>query len=157
MEAVVRCAKVEDVKKLTSFLEKANLGTEGVKEAVDYFLLLEDGSGSIQATLGIEPHGAVGLLRSLAITGDASEREILLIFEQMLLLANEKHMEALYLATNKHSSVQFFEMIGFQKVERESLNKNILSSAHVKHILTVDNSLFMELRLNNPQSYPQKG
>lgn len=148
VETMVRCAQVEDVRKLVNFLEKANLGTDGVEEAVDYFLLLEDEAGNIQATLGIEPHGPVGLLRSLAITSRASEKELLLIFEQMLLLAKEKQMQSLYLATNKKGSVQFFEMMGFQQVEREKLHEKIFDSAHVQHILTVDNSLFMELKLD---------
>lgn len=145
---MVRCAQVEDVKKLVNFLEKANLGTDGVEEAVDYFLLLEDEAGNIQATLGIEPHGRVGLLRSLAITSQASEKELLLIFEQMLLLARDKQMQSLYLATNKKGSVQFFEMMGFQQVEKKALHEKIFESAHVQHILTVDNSLFMELKLD---------
>ena len=148
METMVRCAQAEDVTKLVNFLEKANLGTDGVKEAVDYFLLLEDDAGNIQATLGIEPHGPVGLLRSLAITSSASEKELLLIFEQMLLLARDKQMESLYLATNKKGSVQFFEMMGFQKVKQEQLHEKIFDSAHVQHILTVGNSLFMELKLD---------
>lgn len=147
MEAVIRCAKVEDVNKLVDFLEKANLATEGVENSIEYFLILEDEVGNIQATLGIEPLDQVGLLRSFAITANATERELLLIFEQMLMLARDKQLQSLYLATNKRASMPFFHMLGFKEVTKDQLDVNIYSSNHIKNILTVDNSVFMQLKL----------
>jgi N-acetylglutamate synthase-like GNAT family acetyltransferase len=147
METIVRCAQVEDTNKLISFLEEANLGIDGIKESIEYFLLMEDEAGKIQATLGIEPLGKQGLLRSLAVTPRASENDLLIIFEQMLKLAKEKELESLYLATNKQSSLSFFSVLGFEKEEEENLPQELFASDHVKHILTVDKSLFMVLRL----------
>jgi N-acetylglutamate synthase-like GNAT family acetyltransferase len=56
---VVRCAQLEDMDRLAAFLEAANLSTDGIKDAIEYFLIMENDSGDIKATLGIEPHGEV--------------------------------------------------------------------------------------------------
>lgn len=147
VEAIVRCAQAVDKDKLISFLHEANLGTEGVEEAIEYFLIMEDEQSSIQATLGIEPFGSFGLLRSLAMTSRAKENDLFIIFEQMLKLAREKQVMSLYLATNKPSSVQFFKLLGFEMVDQRDLPQKLFTSEHVNHILNVDNSLFMELKL----------
>lgn len=147
MEALVRCARMKDKDKLVAFLEKANLGTEGVEAAIDYFLILEDEDERIQATIGIEPLGAYGLLRSLAMTQKLSENDLLFLFEQMLKLAREKKFESLYLATNKRSALSLFSVLGFNREDKENLPKGLFASEHVKHIMNVDNSLFMRLKL----------
>ncbi|MDZ5471797.1 hypothetical protein SM124_08555 [Bacillus sp. 31A1R] len=147
METIVRCAKTEDTNKLTTFLENASLSAEGIEQAIDYFLVLEDDKGNINATLGIEPLGEIGLLRSLVMTSKTSEKELLMMFEQMLLLARDKHLKSLYLATNKSGTLPFFSMMGFVKEEKNLLPEELFQSDHVKHILTVDNSLFMKLTI----------
>lgn len=147
VEAIVRCAQSEDANRLISFLQEAKLGTEGVKESIEYFLLLENQEGRIQATLGIEPLGKVGLLRSLVMTQGTNEKDLMMIFEQMLKLAHEKKIESLYLATNKETSLSFFAMLGFKKEGKETLPQELFRSEHVKHITTVDNSFFMVLSL----------
>ena len=147
MEGLVRCAQPGDKQKLLSFLSKAGLETEGVEEYIDYFLVLEDEDSSIRATLGIEPLGEVGLLRSLVMTSRTSEKDILIMFEQMLRLAREKELQSLYLATNKEASLPFFRALGFGKEEKGNLPKELSSSSHGKHLLTVDNSVFMVLNL----------
>lgn len=147
METIVRCAQAVDKGKIISFLNKANLGTEGVEEAIDYFLIMEDENKHIQATLGIEPIGSFGLLRSLAMTPKANENDIFLIFEQMLKLSREKKLKQLYLATNKPSSLSLFSLLGFQQVDSSRLPQELFQSEHVKHIFNVDNSIFMVLNL----------
>lgn len=147
MEVMVRCAQLEDKHKLTSFLQEANLGIEGIEDTIEYFLIMEDKDSSIRATLGIEPLGNFGLLRSLAMTSKASEKDLLVIFEQMLKLAREKQLQKLFLATNKMSSLHFFSLLGFEREEQSNLPQELFQSDHVKHILNVDNSLFMMLNL----------
>jgi N-acetylglutamate synthase-like GNAT family acetyltransferase len=146
MEALIRCAGKEDEKKLTAFLEKANLGTDGISESINYFLLMEDEEQNIKATLGIEPLGSVGLLRSLVLSERASEKDLLLLVEQILRLARERELNSLYLATNKKGSSEFFKLLGFQD-EKGALPEDLCRSAHVQHILTVDNFSFLKLSL----------
>lgn len=148
METIVRCAQAVDKGRLISFLSQANLGIEGVEESIEFFLIMEDENSRIQATLGIEPIGKIGLLRSLAMTTQANENDLFVIFEQMLKLSKEKKLEKLYLATNKSTTLPFFSLLGFKREEFSLLPKELFRSQHVSHILNVDNSTFMVLELN---------
>lgn len=147
METMIRMATEQDLPNLVDFLEKANLGTEGVKETIEYFLLMEDGSGRLRATIGVEPFGENGLLRSLVITAGMKENEILTLFEQILRLTKEKNISSLFLATNKQTSVPFFEMLGFSTIAEEDLPEDLYQSEHIKNILTVDNSVFLKFQM----------
>ncbi|MGD6842275.1 GNAT family N-acetyltransferase [Bacillus infantis] len=144
METMIRCAQKEDENKLAAFLEKANLGTEGIADSINYFLLMEDEELNIKATLGIEPLGSVGLLRSLVLSEKASEKDLLLLVEQILRLARERELESLYMATNKKGAAEFFKLLGFQD-EKSELPEELYRSSHVQHILTVDNFTFLKL------------
>ncbi|PLR85130.1 hypothetical protein CVD25_00030 [Bacillus canaveralius] len=147
MDTIVRCANEQDLARLLTFLEDAKLGTEGVAAAIDYFLLVEDVHGNLKATVGIEPAGEAGLLRSLVISEGMAEKIILMLFEQMLILARDKQLKELYLATNKQGSLLFFNMLGFTAIESEDLPMSIRQLKHVKFILDVDNSRFLTLSM----------
>ncbi|MBS4190078.1 hypothetical protein KHA94_07655 [Bacillus sp. FJAT-49705] len=146
MEAIIKCAGSEDLSRLELFLQKANLSTEGIQKSIDYFLIMENKMTEMKATIGIEPIGKIGLLRSLAITKGSSEKELFLLFEQILKLAKDKQLETLYLASNKKNSLEFFRLLGFVQ-ETSDLPAALHESEHVKHILTVDNSYFLKLSI----------
>jgi len=149
MKALIRCAGGEDLASLEEFLGKANLNTDGIGEMLDYFIILENGNGKIIATLGIEPLGKIGLLRSLAMDpqANASEQDLFILFEQAFLLAKDKGIKTLYLASNKKNSMQFFRLLGFREEEKGNLPEELHKSDHVTHILTVDNSFFLKLSM----------
>lgn len=147
MEAIIRCAGVEDATRLEVFLDKANLSTDGLNESIGYFLIMENDFGDIIGTLGIEPLGKWGLLRSLAVTSDVTEKGLFVLFEHILLLAKDLKLESLYLATNKKSLVELFRLMGFTEEETKSLPDALYESEHVKYILTVDNSFFLKLSI----------
>ncbi|MGJ7920733.1 hypothetical protein [Neobacillus sp. LXY-4] len=147
MNTTIRFADRQDTLKVLAYLTKANLGTEGVADSIDYFLLMEDSKGEILATLGIEPCGTIGLLRSLAMSATLKEADILALFNQMYLLAKEKSLSTLYLATNKPDSVSFFQVLGFNLLDSKDVPVELLELNHVQHIFTVDNSFFMQLNL----------
>ena len=147
METIIRCAQAEDIARLELFLEEAGLSKDGVKESIEYFLLMENHLGEIKATLGIEPLGKVGLLRSLAMRPDRTEKDLFLLFEQILILARDRQINTLYLASNKKNSLEIFNLLGFTEEIIESLPVELFQSKHVKHILTVDNSFFLTLPL----------
>lgn len=147
METVIRYANNQDIEFLTNFLERANVGIEGIKDAIDYFLIMENEFGDIRGTLGIEPWGKVGLLRSLVLAPKSTDKDILVLFEQILKLAKEKDLTSLYLATNKMASVQFFKLLGFEEEEKSELPEILFQSEHVRQIRSVDNSVFLKLSL----------
>jgi N-acetylglutamate synthase-like GNAT family acetyltransferase len=148
MQALIRCANQEDLGKLREFLNLANLGTDGLtEETVEYFLLLEDEDGRIKGTLGMEAIEEFGLLRSLAVTTGQADKDILLLVNQMLQLAKEKGLGGLFLATNKGAALGFFELLGFKIVDRDDLPAEFYKSKHIRHVLNVDNSLFLKFSL----------
>jgi N-acetylglutamate synthase-like GNAT family acetyltransferase len=148
MQALIRRANKQDLGSLREFLSRANLGTEGLtEETIEYFLLLETEKGALKGTLGMEAFAEFGLLRSLVVTPGQAEKEIFVLFDQMVQLAKEKGMKGLFLATNKSVALPFFELMGFQRVGREELPTEFYHSDHIRHVLNVDNSLFLKFSL----------
>ncbi|MDQ1143548.1 N-acetylglutamate synthase-like GNAT family acetyltransferase [Bacillus sp. SORGH_AS 510] len=148
MQAVIRRASKEDVENVREFLSRAGLGTDGLTdETVDHFLLLENEDGSLRGSLGMEGFGEDGLLRSLVVSPGQADKEIFVLFDQMVQLAKEKGMRSLFLATNKSVALPFFELMGFKRVEREQLPSGFFQSEHIRHVLNVDNSLFLKFSL----------
>jgi N-acetylglutamate synthase-like GNAT family acetyltransferase len=145
MSEVVRFAQKEDTARVVTYLNEARLGTEGVAESIDYFLLMENEKREVTATIGIEPVGKFGLLRSLAISSALDQEMLLHLFNQALLLAKEKSLSTLILATNKPESVAFFQILGFALINKADLPQALIRNNHVQHIINVDNSVFMEL------------
>lgn len=145
---MIRRAEKQDLEKVQEFLTRANLGTDGLNdETVDYFLLMEDEAGNVRGSMGMEAYRENGLLRSLVVSPGQAEKEIFILFNQMLKLAREKGITSLFLATNKNVAIPFFEVLGFTRVEREDLPNDFYESEHIKHILNVDNSIFLKFSL----------
>jgi amino-acid N-acetyltransferase len=88
-----------------------------------------------------------GMLRSLVVSPGQADREIFVLFDQMVQLAKEKGMKSLFLATNKSVALPFFELMGFQKIEPETIPTEFYSSEHIRHVLNVDNSLFLKFSI----------
>ncbi|QOR66524.1 hypothetical protein IM538_22660 [Cytobacillus suaedae] len=141
----IRVANENDINRLKEFLGQANVNADGVETIVDNFILMEDPKGNLVATLGIERLMKDGLLRSLVMSPKLDQTQILSLFKGISTLAKEKELENLYLATNKHASVEFFTMLGFGKVEVEELPDHLKESKHMQFLLEdVDNSIFMK-------------
>lgn len=148
MQALIRRANKEDLGNLREFLSRAGLGTDGLNgETIDHFLLLENEDGSFRGSLGMEGFEEHGLLRSLVVSPGQADKEIFVLFDQMVHLAKEKGMRSLFLATNKSVALPFFELMGFQRVVREELPEGFYQSEHIRHVLNVDNSLFLKFSL----------
>ncbi|MEH7415899.1 hypothetical protein V7266_11515 [Neobacillus drentensis] len=148
MQAIIRKANQEDLANLREFLTRANLGTEGLTaETVDCFLLLENPDGTIRGSLGMEAFNEHGMLRSLVVSPGQADKEIFVLFDQMVQLAKEKGMKSLFLATNKRVALPFFELMGFQKIEQAALPTEFNHSEHIRHVLNVDNSLFLKFSI----------
>ncbi len=146
MQALIRRAETIDLERLKGFLSRANLGTDGITiDTIDSFLVLEDENNEIKGSLGMEVFPGLGLLRSLVVSPGQAEQEIIVLFDQMVQFAKEKGIHSLFLATKKSTTVKFFELIGFQQIRQEDLPAAFYDSAHIQHILNVDNSLFLKL------------
>lgn len=145
MPLQIRGAAKEDLPALKQFLLDAGLGIDGLgEETVDYFLLMEDEVGEVVGTLGMEKLAENGLLRSLVVTSSQVQQDLLLLLQQAFQFARDKHITNLFLATNKQSAIPFFQLLGFQVVNRDCLPKELFASEHIQSILTVDNSIFLK-------------
>ncbi|MEH7505356.1 hypothetical protein V7152_25700 [Neobacillus drentensis] len=148
MKALIRRANKQDLGSIREFLSRAKLGTDGLTdETIDYFLLLENEDGTLKGSLGMEAFTEFGLLRSLVVSPGQAEKEIFVLFDQMVQLAKEKGMKGLFLATNKSVALPFFELMGFQRIDREDIPSEFNQSEHIRHVLNVDNSLFLKFSL----------
>jgi N-acetylglutamate synthase-like GNAT family acetyltransferase len=148
MQAMIRKANAGDLEGLREFLTRANLGCDGLTEdTVGTFLLLEDETGALKGSLGMEVFGEFGLLRSLVVSAGQAEKEIFVLFDQMVALAKEKGLAGLFLATNKGAALPFFELLGFEKIGRGELPVAFYQSEHIRQVLNVDNSLFLRFSL----------
>jgi N-acetylglutamate synthase-like GNAT family acetyltransferase len=145
---MIRRANGDDLVSLKAFLARAGLGTQGLtEEAAGYFLVIENEDRTLRGTLGIEPFQENGLLRSLVVTSGQAENDIYLLFQHAFLLAKELGIVTLFLATNKNGSVQFLQILGFQVVDKDELPLELSQSAHINHIMNVDNSIFFKFSL----------
>jgi N-acetylglutamate synthase-like GNAT family acetyltransferase len=148
MVTMIRQANKHDLEGLKEYLALAGLSTEGLsEETASYFLLLENEDCSWRGTLGIEPFSSKGLLRSLVVATEQAHNDILILFQHALVLAKEKNLEDLYMATNKREAVSFFQLLGFQLLVDEELPEDLSQSEHIKRIAAVENSLFLKRSL----------
>jgi amino-acid N-acetyltransferase len=145
---MIRRANSKDLAGLKDFLTRAGLGTDGLtEETAKYFLLLENEDQTCRGTLGIELYQEIGLLRSLVVTSGQAEHDIFFLFQQAFLLAKEEKLQHLFLATKKSVAVPLFQILGFQEVDKGELPEVLSQSAHINHILNVDNSIFLKYSL----------
>ncbi|MCC3356247.1 GNAT family N-acetyltransferase [Bacillus sp. REN16] len=139
----IRTANEQDIEKVTSFLGQAEVSAVGIESIIDHFILLEDDEQKILATLGIEKIEQDGLLRSLVISPDVDQTNLLTLFKSAISLAKHKELQRLYLATNKQASIQFFAMLGFGQVESRELPDHIKDSNHITQLLGKTDPMLM--------------
>ncbi|MFC4321889.1 GNAT family N-acetyltransferase [Litchfieldia salsa] len=144
----IRIATEQDIDKLKGFLDKSEVSSTGVESMIDHFILMEDEFGSVQATLGIEKVELDGLLRSLVVTSNIKQTEILSLFKSAISLAKHKELRELYLVTNREASVVFFTMLGFTQLEKEEIAENILQAEHMKQLENAENAIYMKTTIN---------
>ena len=139
----IRTANEQDIEKVTSFLGQAEVSADGIESIIDHFILLEDDEQKILATLGIERIEQDGLLRSLVISPEVDQTNLLTLFKSAISLAKHKELQRLYLATSKQTSIQFFAMLGFGQVESRELPDHIKDSNHITQLLGKTDPMLM--------------
>ncbi|MFV8826313.1 GNAT family N-acetyltransferase [Alkalihalobacterium sp. APHAB7] len=129
MSIVIRIAEAKDLLPIQRLVAKAGLTEEGIEKRLDHFLVVETDEKEIVGTVGIEPIGNDGLLRSLVIKSEHWNAKIGLDFlEIALAYAKQKELDQLYLIT--HRSLEFFEYLGFKIIEDEHIPEHVENSPH---------------------------
>ncbi|PMC37439.1 hypothetical protein CJ195_11835 [Bacillus sp. UMB0899] len=139
----LKIAETKDVERLTMFVEKAGISSEGITNLIDYFVLMENGENEIVACIGVEPVKNTGLLRSLVVSDKLKQAHIVTLFQSIQTLSEKRGITDLFLVTNKEASVQFLSLMGFQKLKADLVPSEMLSIDHMKDSLEDPNAKVM--------------
>ncbi|CAG9620120.1 GNAT family N-acetyltransferase [Sutcliffiella rhizosphaerae] len=152
----LRTATKEDLFALQVFLQKANIGIEGLAEKIGSYIILEEKNEGICGTIGIETYGNVGLLRSLVIGPSVKQYQLLQLFEHTQHHARAQHLEELYLVTNKNNYIQFFELLHFYPQSINHAPKELKDSDFFKDVIKQENCTLMLCNLKDPVKFHSK-
>ncbi|MEI2367082.1 hypothetical protein [Niallia circulans] len=145
---IIRQAEIGDLERIAAFLTKAEVTVERLQEWLDCFLLMEaETDQTLIGTIGIEPFGKIGLLRSMVLSKGTVE-DILFLIHQALKLAKDKDLDAIYCKVHNPHSMQLFHLLGFQAIEEENIPAALKESNTVKSVFTVGKSHFMYIPMN---------
>ena len=149
MSYTIRQAELIDLEMIKSYLSRARIETDGIKQSLDYFLLMEEKeSEELKGIVGIEPLENIGLLRSMVLS-QAGVEEILFLLRQVIKLAKEKELEQLYCMVNNENAIQLFRLLGFEEREVEDIPSVLLESNAVKKLVPVNKPEFMFISIKN--------
>ncbi len=129
----VVAARAEDLHDVLALLAAAGLPAAGVADPFPRgFLVARDpADGSLAGTAGVETHGRVGLLRSVAVragrrgTGLGQE-----LVHAAVALARAEGLAELYLLTT--TAEGFFPRLGFRPVARDGLPAELAGSEELR-------------------------
>ncbi|PRF46376.1 GNAT family N-acetyltransferase [Burkholderia multivorans] len=124
----IRSARSDEINEIRQLLAGCALPAEDISESASItFLVAAKDGRPISGCVGLEARGAVGLLRSLAVTADTREigigRALVAAAE---VTARLRQIEELYLLTTTAS--QFFIRRGYGVVERSSAPEELQKS-----------------------------
>ncbi|MEW5739667.1 MAG: arsenic resistance N-acetyltransferase ArsN2 [Myxococcota bacterium] len=111
-------ARREDRRAVLALIEAAGLPLEGVDAAFPSGFSVVRGAGGLLGVAGLEPHGDVGLLRSVAVApGRRGAGLGRLLVEDRLRAALEQQLTAVYLLTT--TAAEWFKQLGFVEAARQ--------------------------------------
>ena len=145
---IVRTARAADIDAARGLLEQASLPVAGLDEQFGPAYAVADSDSGIVGVVGIERHGAYGLLRSAAIDpgwrgqgiGEALTRN-------RLAWATAVGMHAVYLLTE--TAADWFPRFGFTRVDRTDVPPEIAASGEFAHLCPAS-AVVMRLDLHAP-------
>jgi len=142
----IRLACSEDIVTIRSLLTASNLPAADVTTtSLITFFVAEDDTRMITGCMGLQEHGDVGLLRSLAVRPDARDegigRALVATVEEAAAL---RGMESLYLLTTTASN--FFARYGYRAVKRAAAPDAIQATTQFAELCPAS-ATFMAKRL----------
>ncbi len=145
-EPVLRPARRVDIPGIEKLLTSSDLPIVGVRDAIDGFLVAEDGAELVGA-VGIERCGSLlGLLRSAVVAparrGQGVGRRLV---ERAIADSRSRGMEALYLLTT--TAEDYFPSFGFTVTTRDRVPEVVRATAEFTKACP-DTATVMTLELN---------
>ncbi|NLY50883.1 MAG: GNAT family N-acetyltransferase [Firmicutes bacterium] len=134
----------EDLEQVKGLLREVGLPSTGIEEHYTNFLKLTMG-GRLIAVAGLEVHGKVGLLRSVAVAPDYQKSGLGQgLIRAVINKARSMGITDLYLLTEKAAG--FFPRFGFRCIRRENLHPEIVQSYKLR-AACCESTTFMHLKL----------
>jgi amino-acid N-acetyltransferase len=126
----MRRATSTDLDRVNTLLAANHLPTEGVKEAINDFIVAEVGDNFIGA-IGVELYGRAGLLRSAVVSRERRGQGVgRALVGELVSRARSANVESLYLLTT--TAEPYFESFGFEVVDRSTVPKELNASAELR-------------------------
>jgi amino-acid N-acetyltransferase len=126
----LRGAKKKDLPGVLSLLERSNLPTDGVAEALPQFVLAES-EGELVGVVGLELYGSSALLRSAAVEERWRNSGVgRVLIERALDLARERGIGDVYLLTT--TAENYFPRFGFVRISRDEVAPALQSSVEFR-------------------------
>lgn len=126
----LRSAQQSDLPSVLSLLNRSNLPSAGVADALPHFVIAEN-EGRLVGVAGLEVYGDSALLRSVAVEeswrGSGVGRTLI---ERALSVTRERGIKDVFLLTT--TAEQYFPRFGFTCVSRDSVSKAVQESAEFK-------------------------
>ncbi|MDA7025382.1 hypothetical protein PJ311_02005 [Bacillus sp. CLL-7-23] len=142
----LRLAEKRDKDAIRSFLTEAGTSYKGIDEEKSHFILMEDCQKKIVACLGMEKiENEKGLLRSLVVSDQLNQGHVVSLFQSMQVLCEKREIHTLYLVTNKQTSVNLLEVLGFKQTENKP--NELIQSQHASVSLEANEAVLMMKKL----------
>jgi amino-acid N-acetyltransferase len=126
---MIRRAETQDLPAVLALLAEASLPVEGVADHFHSFFVDDDG-GRIVASAGLEVHGDVALLRSLAVTPDLRGTGLGAALLRRTLLEAGGRAGGIYALTT--TAEGYLSRFGFDRVRRDSVPAQLLASRELQ-------------------------
>jgi protein-tyrosine-phosphatase/N-acetylglutamate synthase-like GNAT family acetyltransferase len=140
-------ARSNDLETVRVLIHAAGLPTTGVEDSFPQaYSVIRDGS-EVVAVAGLETHGSVGLLRSVAvIPGQRGQGLGRLLVEDRILRAKRQKLEAVYLLTT--TAADYFRRLGFQDFSRQDAPDELQRSSEFASVCP-SSSVCLSLRIQS--------
>jgi amino-acid N-acetyltransferase len=126
---MIRRAEPQDLPAVLALLAEAKLPVEGVADHFHSFVVDEDG-GRIVASAGLEVHGDVALLRSLAVAPDLRGTGLGAALLRRTLHEARGRAGGVYALTT--TAEGYLSRFGFERVLRDSIPAQLLDSRELQ-------------------------
>jgi len=126
---MIRQAEPQDLPAVLALLAEAKLPTEGVADHFHSFFV-DDHGGRIVASVGLELHGEVALLRSLAVMSALRGTGLGAALLRRALYEAHSRTGELYALTT--TAERYLSRFGFEPVPRSSVPRQLLQSRELQ-------------------------
>lgn len=125
---IIEAAQAVDQAAILNLLAETELPPEGVIDHLDGFLVAHDGSRELVACAGLERHGKIGLLRSVAVSPRLQKSGLgSRIVSALISEAKKKDMEEIVLLTTTARDF-FARRFNFVETTRDAYDKSLKNS-----------------------------